>query len=83
MKLQFHHHHYKHKKTKKIMASLQEIQDAIAALQLSVDAKQAAIAAAILALQEQIAAGGTPAQLQQIVNDLQAVQADVESTPTA
>ena len=51
----------------------------------SVDAKQAAIAAAIADLQAQIAAGSgaTAEQLQGVVDKLSATQADVDSTPTA
>jgi len=69
----------------KIMATIQDVQDALTALQTSVDAKQQAIADAIAALEAQIAAGSaaTPEQLQAIVDGLKSVQADVESTPTA
>lgn len=65
------------------MATLTEIQQAITDLQTSLDAKQAAIAAAIAALEAQIATNPTPEQLQGVVDSLKAVQADVESTPTA
>lgn len=67
------------------MATIEEVQQAIADLQTSVDTKQAAIAAAIAALEAQIAAGSaaTPDQLQTVVDGLKAVQADVDSTPTA
>lgn len=68
-----------------LMATIEEVQQALADLQTSVDAKQAAIAAAIAALEAQIAAGSTatPEQLQAIVDGLKSVQADVDSTPTA
>ena len=74
-----------HQQNEKIMATIQDVQDALNALQASVDAKQAAIAQAIADLEAQIAAGSaaTPEQLQGIVDGLKAVQADVESTPTA
>lgn len=67
------------------MATIQDVTDALAALQVSVDAKQAAIAAAIASLEAQIAAGSaaTPEQLQAVVDGLKAVQADVDSTATA
>lgn len=72
-------------KLDKQMATIQDVQDALTALQTSVDAKQQAIADAIAALEAQIAAGSvaTPEQLQTIVDGLKAVQADVDSTPTA
>ena len=67
------------------MATIEEVQQALADLQISVDTKQDAIATAIKALEDQIAAGSaaTPEQLQTIVDGLKAVQADVDSTPTA
>jgi uncharacterized protein YoxC len=67
------------------MATVQDVQDALDALQASVDAKQDAIAAAIKSLEDQIAAGSaaTPEQLQGIVDSLKATQADVDSTPTS
>lgn len=72
-------------KTQKVMATIEEVQQAVADLQTSVDTKQAAIASAIAALEAQIAAGSaaTPEQLQGIVDSLKATQADVDSTPTA
>lgn len=73
------------KKLVKIMATIEEVQQAVIDLQASVDAKQQAIANAIAALEAQIAAGNaaTPEQLQAIVDSLKATQADVDSTPTA
>ena len=70
---------------KKTMATLAELQQAVSDLQTSVDTKQDAIAAAIKALEDQIAAGGTitEADLTPIVESLRATQADVESTPTS
>lgn len=66
------------------MATLVELQQAVSDLQASVDTKQQAIADAIKALEDQIAAGGiTEADLQPIVDSLKATQADIESTPTA
>lgn len=77
--------HFLNKNIIKIMATIEEVQQAVTDLQASVDAKQAAIAAAIAALEAQIAAGGaaTPEQLQAIIDSLKATQADVDSTPTA
>jgi len=74
-----------HHKTTHIMATLQELNDAITALQTSVDTKQAAIATAISALEAQIASGSaaTPDDLQAVIDRLKTVQADVDSTPTA
>ena len=68
-----------------IMATIEEVQQAVTDLQASVDAKQAAIATAIAALEAQVAAGSaaTPEQLQAVIDSLKATQADVESTPTA
>lgn len=68
------------------MATLVDLQQAVADLQSSVDVKQAAIAQAIADLESQIAAGSgaaTEADLQAIVDSLKATQADVDSTPTA
>lgn len=68
------------------MATLTELQQAVTDLQTSVDTKQQAIADAIKALEDQIAAGAgaaTEADLQGIVDSLKATQADVDSTPTA
>lgn len=74
-----------HQKLDKIMATIEEVQQAVADLQAQVDTTQAAIAAAIKALEDQIAAGSaaTPEQLQGIIDSLKAVQSDVASTPTA
>jgi uncharacterized protein YlxW (UPF0749 family) len=74
------------KQNKKIMATLAELQQAVADLQTSVDTKQQAIADAIKALEDQIANNSgtiTEADLQPIVDSLKATQADVDSTPTA
>jgi uncharacterized protein YoxC len=69
----------------KIMATIEEVQQAVADLQATVDTTQAAIATAIKALEDQIAAGNaaTPEQLQGIIDSLKAVQTDVASTPTS
>lgn len=91
MRLTIHiHHHYPdmesiNHKLNLIMATIEEVQQALADLQTSVDTKQDAIAAAIKALEDQIAAGSaaTPEQLQAIVDGLKAVQADVDSTATS
>lgn len=84
-----------------IMASNQELQDALAQVQQALDAEQAQIAAleaasaavvaaqvqqiadlqAVIAdLQAQIEAGATPAQLQDAVDKLSGIKADIEST---
>ena len=65
-----------------IMASVDEVKKAVADLQATVDTTQEAIAVAIKALEAQIVAGATPAQLQEIVDSLKAVQTDVAGTPT-
>jgi len=74
-----------HQKLDKTMATIEEVQQAVADLQATVDTTQAAIAAAIKALEDQIAAGSaaTPEQLQAVIDSLKAVQSDVASTPTA
>ena len=72
-----------HKKNTPIMSKVDEVIQGIADLQTSLDAKQAAIETAIKALQDQIAVGASPEQLQGIIDNLKAVQADVESTKTA
>ena len=76
--------HFLNQNLIKIMATIEEVQQAVTDLQASVDAKQDAIAAAIAALEAQVAAGGaaTPEQLQDIIDKLKATQADVDSTPT-
>ena len=71
------------KKHQLIMSKVDDVIKSITDLQASVDAKQAAIAVAIKDLEDQIAAGANPTQLQSIVDSLKAVQTDVESTPTA
>lgn len=72
-------------KLNKTMATIEEVQQAVADLQATVDTTQAAIAAAIKALEDQIAAGSaaTPEQLQAVIDSLRAVQTDVSSTPTS
>lgn len=73
------------KKQKQMATKLEELQQVVADLQASVDEKQAAIAAAIQALKDQIAAGAgaaTEADLQAIIDSLQATDADIDSTPT-
>lgn len=76
--------HFLTHKFKLTMATFAEVQQALADLQASLDAKQAAIAAAITALEAQIASNAaTPEQLQQIIDGLKGVQTDVDSTPTA
>lgn len=74
-----------HTKTDKIMGLIEDLQAEAVSLQTSVDAQQAKIAAAIKALEDQIAAGSaaTPAQLQGVLDALKATQADIDSTPTA
>lgn len=95
MQLHIHIHDHRGKVEEKLdliihklnnqMATIQDVQDALTALQSSIDAKQQAIADAIAALEAQIAAGSaaTPEQLQTIVDGLKSAQADVDSTPTA
>lgn len=74
--------HLLNKKIDKLMATVQEITDAIAKLQADLDAKQAALATLIQSLKDQIAAGGaTPAQLQTILDSINTVDTDVNSTP--
>ncbi len=71
------------------MATIEEVNQAVADLQTSLDAKQDQIAAAIAAfeqsiadLQAQIAAGSaTPEQLQTVVDNLSAAKSDLEATP--
>lgn len=64
--------------------ALDDLKAEAAALQTSVDTMQAAVAAAIAALEAQIGTGGiTDADLQPIIDSLKATQADVDSTPTA
>lgn len=80
--------HFIISQNKKIMSTLQDLQDAVANVQTALDTKQQAIADAIKGLEDQIAAlssGGTitEAQLTPIVDALKATQADIESTPTA
>lgn len=72
-------------KLNKTMATIEEVQQAVADLQATVDQTQAAIAAAIKALEDQIAAGSvaTPEQLQAVIDSLRAVQTDVSNTPTS
>lgn len=72
-------------KIKSIMATIEEVQQALTDLQTSIDAKQQAIADAIAALEAQIAAGqgATPEQLQGLLDGLKSAQGDVDSTPTA
>ena len=84
MEIHIHiHNDLSQKNFKKIMATIQDVQDAVAALQVSVDTKQQAIADAIAALEIQISGGATPEALQAVVDSLKAVQGDVDSTPTA
>lgn len=75
------------KTQKKIMASVQELTDLVDGLQVSVDALQAQVATTITALdatiadlQDQLANGATPAQVQALVDKLTATKADLEST---
>lgn len=77
-----------------IMANLQELQAKVQELQASVDAEQAQVQAlldnqtqTITSLNEQIAnlqalvdAAPTPEQLQEVVDQLSATKADIEST---
>jgi len=73
------------KNQKQMATKLEELQQVVTDLQTSVDEKQAAIAAAIQALKDQIAAGAgaaTEADLQAIIDSLQATDADIDSTPT-
>lgn len=76
------------------MATLQELQDKVAELQVSVDAEQAQIQQlldtqnnTIAQLNQQIAdlqalvdAAPTPEQLQSVVDGLQAIKTDIEGT---
>lgn len=71
------------KQNQTIMAKIDELVQAVQDLQTSVDTTQAAIAAAITALEAQVAEGATPEQLQGVIDSLKAVQTDVESTPTS
>jgi len=82
------------KQNKKIMANLTELNDAIAALQVTVDAEQAQIAELlatnagvitglndqIAILTQQLADGITPEQVQASIDALNAIKADVEAT---
>lgn len=63
---------------------LDEVNAAVNALQTSVDTLQANFATEIQALKDQIAAGGTvsEADLDAVLLKVQAVKADVDSTPT-
>jgi uncharacterized coiled-coil protein SlyX len=72
-------------KLNKTMATIEEVQQAVADLQATVDSTQLAIATAIKALEDQIAAGSaaTPEQLQAVIDSLRAVQTDVSNTPTS
>lgn len=77
-----------------IIANLQELQDKVAELQASVDAEQAqieqlvngqtqtiaALEAQIAELQALVDAAPTPEQLQAVVDNLQSIKSDVEST---
>ena len=75
------------KTQKKIMASVQELQDLVSGLQVSVDTLQEKVTttistldATIADLTDQLANGATPAQVQALVDQLTATKADLEST---
>lgn len=68
---------------KQIMATLQDLQQAVSDLQASIDAKQQAIADAIAALEAQIANGVTPEALQGVIDSLKSAKDDVDSTLTS
>jgi len=80
------------KQLKKVMATIQELNDKADALQASVDAVQEKVATAVAAFEKQIAdlqaiidAGGiiTPESLQPIADKLDAAKVDLDATPTA
>lgn len=64
------------------MATLAEVQQALADLQASVDANQAKVIARIQELKDQIAAGGTitEADLDGLMTTVKAIQSDVDTT---
>lgn len=64
------------------MATLPELQAALADLQTSVDNNQAKIIAEIQALKDQIAAGGTvnAADLDALVATVKGIQTDIDTT---
>ena len=68
------------KQLKKIMAKIDEVLQAVSDLQAQVNTTQDAITAAIAALNDQIANGATPAQLQAVIDGLTAVKTDVAGT---
>ena len=67
------------------MATLQDVQAQITALQTHIDSETAEVSAMIQALMDKIAAGITPEQADSLVADLSAMQAKVDaiSGPTA
>jgi hypothetical protein len=78
----------------KTMALIDDLKAQLATLQTSVDAEQAqiqalldastvtveALKAQIAILEEQLASGATPAQIQEVIDALKVIQADIEST---
>lgn len=71
------------------MASIQELSAKVDELQVDLDAKQEQIASALASLQQtvtdlqaQLADGGTPEDRQAVLDKLNAVIADLQSTPT-
>lgn len=73
-----------------IMGKLEELQQAVADLQTSLDDKQAQLDAAIKALEQTIAdlqallaSGATSDQLQGVIDSITSVKTDLEATPTA
>jgi hypothetical protein len=100
-KERYHHHSHELQEIKKlllsnnlklnkIMAKIDDLNQLVSDLQISVDTKQAAIAAAIAAFEQTIAdltaqlgTGVTDAQLQAVIDNLTAAKTDLEATPTA
>ncbi len=91
------HIHYDEKKIDKIlhnqtliMSKIDDLNQAVADLQASVDAKQEQIATAIAAFEQTIAdlrallgQGVTDAQLQTVIDNVTSAKTDLEATPTA
>lgn len=71
-----------------IMSKIEELSQKVDELQVVVDSKQEQVALAISALEATIASlnallseGATPEQLQAVIEKVEVVKADVESTP--
>jgi septal ring factor EnvC (AmiA/AmiB activator) len=75
---------------RQIMSAISDLNDKVDALQVSLDAKQAQIAAAIAAFEQtiadltaQLSTGATAEQIQDVITKLDAAKTDLESTPDA